>query len=94
MAGIEGSPQTLPSVICPLTANPAPGACTGMVNVPLAWVRDASVTDTEKEAVPVAVGLPETVPLEKLSPTAERLGAPDVGSRMSPEPEPPVAARV
>ena len=74
--GDRGEPAALPSVICPLTGNPAPGACTGMVNVPLAWVRDASVTDTEKEAVPVAVGLPETVPLEKLSPTAERLGRP------------------
>jgi hypothetical protein len=65
-----------------------------MVKVPLAWVRESSVTDTEKEAVPVAVGSPEIVPFAKLRPIADRLGPPELRVQMYPEPDPPFTASV
>src|SRR6266567_9388444 len=94
MAGIEVTPHALPSVTCPLTGNPAPAAFTVTVNAPLACVSESSITDTEKVAVPVVVGVPETTPLEKLSPTPERLCAPAVSVQIYPEPDPPVTARL
>jgi hypothetical protein len=54
-----------------------------------------SVSLTLKLAVPaVGVAPDRTPPLDKLSPTAARLPAPDVTVHVYPAPDPPVAARV
>ena len=54
-----------------------------------------SVTFTLKVALPATGVAPESIPpLDKLSPTAVRLVAPEVTVQLYPVPEPPVATNV